>query len=366
FRRVGVWKRARYFSSDLTSREEIQNVRNKVGLIDVSTLGKFRLHGPDALKVLQRVYISDMSQVRPGKLKYSAMCNQDGCLLDDGVVTKLGENDYYLTTSTGRAGGTIEWFRYQTRYDGWDFNAVNLTDTLAAINLAGPQAREVLVKICDADLSNEALPYMGFQEVTLGGQVKAKVLRLGFVGELSYELHLPSSQAQSVWNWLMEAGAELGIRPFGLEAQFVLRLEKGHVIIGQESEARTNLLDLGLGFLWARKDLASKKVGAPALRFAEKQKDRLKLVGFTMNDPDQTPGDGAIVYEGQDVMGFVCTSRKSVTLGQSIGLALVQAPLTKVGGTLNIFQNDGPGEEHFQATVSPTPFYDPQGQRLRM
>lgn len=365
FRRVGVWERPRYFSNDLNSPDEIDAVRNGVGIIDVSTLGKFRLFGPDAVKALQRVYISNMSRVTEGKLKYSAMLNHDGMIVDDGVVTKTGENDYYFTVSTGRAGGTVEWFRYHTRHDQWNFNLVNLTDALAAINLAGPKSRAVLAKLTEADISNDAFPYMGYRKISLAGQIPVRVLRVGFVGELSYELHFPASYGQAVWDLLMEAGKEFGIRSFGLEAQFVLRLEKGHIIIGQESEQRVNLLDLGLGFLWDRKDKESKKVGAPALAFTEDQKDRLKLVGFRMDDPSQTPGDGAVVYEGEDIMGYVCSSRFSRTLEQSIGMALVTQKLAKQGGQINIYKNDSNKPLRFTATVVPTPFYDPEGNRLK-
>ncbi len=365
FRRVGVWERPRFFSSDLTSPDEIDAVRNGVGIIDVSTLGKFRLFGPDALKALQRVYISNMSRMTKGKLKYSAMLNHDGMIVDDGVVAKVGENDYYFTVSTGRAGATVEWFRYHTRYDQWDFNLVNLTDALAAINLAGPKSREVLAKLTEADISNEAFPYMGYREIILAGQIPVRILRVGFVGELSYELHFPASYGQSVWDLLMEAGKEFGIKSFGLEAQFVLRLEKGHIIIGQESEQRVNLLDLGLGFLWDRKDKASKKIGAPALAFTENQKDRLKLVAFQMDDPSQTPGDGAVIYEGKDIVGYACSSRFSRTLGQSIGMALVRQDLVKQGGRLNIYKNDSNNPIRFTATVVPTPFYDAEGRRLK-
>ncbi|MCB2186015.1 MAG: (2Fe-2S)-binding protein [Deltaproteobacteria bacterium] len=366
FRRVGVWKRARYFSPDLTCREEIANVRNGVGLIDVSTLGKFRLHGPDALKALQRVYISDMSKTKPGRLKYAAMLNGDGNLVDDGVLTPVGENDYYFTASTARAGVTAEWFRYHTRYEGWDFHLVNLTDALGAVNLAGPLARQVLAKVTDADVSAAAFPYMAFREITLTGGVPARALRVGFVGELSYELHVPAAAAAYVWDLLMEAGAEFGIKPFGLEAQFVLRLEKGHVIIGQESEGRTNLLDLGLGFLWDRHDLASGKIGAPSLRFQEHQAGRLKLTGFTLDPGEEAPGDGAVLYAGRDIIGHVCTIRHSHALGATIGLALVQEPWARPGGKLNIFQNDGGKELRSVATVTPAPFYDPAGERQKM
>ena len=266
FRNIGVWQRARYFSEDFDCKEEILNVRNNVGMLDGSTLGKFRIHGPDALKALQRVYVSDMRKVKEGRIKYSAMCNDDGCVIDDGVVVKLADNDYYFTTSTGRAGQTVEWIRYHTRFDNWDFHLVNLTDAMGVINLSGPNARKVLAKVVDIDLSNEALPFAGYREFMLKDNVFVRAMRLGFVGELSYELHVPSSYMQAVWDMLKDAGAEFGIRNFGVEAQNVLRMEKCHIILGQESEQRTNLLDVGLGFLWDRTKTEAKTVGAVALR----------------------------------------------------------------------------------------------------
>ena len=364
FRRVGVWKRARYFSEDLSSRSEIANVHHNVGLIDVSTLGKFRIFGPDAYKALERIYTGDMTRVREDRVKYVAMCNEDGCLIDDGVIVKVGENDYYLTTSTGRAGATIEWFRFQTRYDGWEYHMVNQTDAVATVNLAGPKAREVLQRLTDEDVSNEALPFAGCRELRLAGEIRARVMRIGFVGELSYELHVAASQAVSLWNRIMEAGGAFQIKPFGLEAQNVLRLEKGHVIIGQDTEIRTTLHDLGLGFLWHRDKPWAKTVGVPALRFAQAQQGRMKLVGFKMDDPSQTPGDGAIIVDDV-ILGYVTTARYSEILGESIGLALVDARMAVPGTRLQIFQ-EGLGAYRFPARVVPTPFYDPEGRRQSM
>ncbi|RLB33931.1 MAG: glycine cleavage T protein (aminomethyl transferase), partial [Deltaproteobacteria bacterium] len=365
FRRTGIWQRVRYFSNDLTSRDEIMAVRNSVGIIDVSTLGKFRLFGPDALKALQRVYISDMSKVKTGKLKYSAMLNHDGMIVDDGVVTQIGDNDFYFTTSTGRAGNTVEWFRYHTKYENWEFHLVNLTDTLAAINLAGPKSREVLSRLTDEDISNEAFPYMGYRELTVAGKIPVRALRVGFVGELSYELHFPASYGETLWNMLLEAGEEFGIRPFGLEAQFTLRLEKGHIIIGQDTEQRVNLLDVGLGFLWDRNDKASKKIGAPALAFTEGQKGRLKLVGVRMDNALETPGDGAVIRDGNQVAGYLCSSRYSPTLEQSIAMALVTDHMALEGTRLTVYQNDNNKPVDYKATVVSMPFYDPEGKRLR-
>jgi sarcosine oxidase subunit alpha len=241
---------------------------------------------------------------------------------------------------------------------------VNQTDTLAAVNLAGPKAREVLQKLTDEDLSNEVLPFSSCRELHLAAETPARVMRLGFVGELSYEIHVPASRAVSLWNRIMEAGQEFDINPFGLEAQNVLRLEKGHVIIGQDTEIRTNLHDLGLGFLWHRDKPWAKTVGVPALRFSEAQDGRMKLVGFQMDDPSQTPGDGAIVVDDV-ILGYVSTARYSENLGESIGLALVDASVASTGTKLQIFQ-EGLGAGRLPATVVAIPFYDPEGHRLRM
>lgn len=364
FRRIGVWKRARYFSKDFICRAEIENVRYNVGLIDVSTLGKFRLFGPDAVKALQRVYVGNMSKISEGKIKYSAMCNDDGNLIDDGVIAKRGDTDYYFTASTARAGATVEWFRYHTRYDGWEYHLVNLTDAFGAINLAGPNARSVLQKLTDADVSNEAFPFMGYREFTIAETIPVRVMRLGFVGELSFEIHMPASLTQMVWDLLMEAGEAFGIRAFGLEAQSALRMEKGHVIIGQESEIRTTLHDLGLGFLWFREKPEAKTVGAVALKQTEHQEGRLKLVGIQMEDASRCPEDGSLIVD-REIRGFVCTARKSVTLKESVGLALVESQLAKQGTRLELFE-DGSVDARLYATVVPTPFYDPEGKRLRM
>ena len=363
FRRVGPWKRARYFSKDPTARVEIRSVRNGVGLIDVSTLGKFRLFGPDALKALQRVYVSDMSKMSPGKLKYSAMSNDDGCLLDDGVVVQLGENDYYFTTSTGRAGTTTEWFRYHTRFDNWHFQIVNLTDAFGAINVAGPRSREVLERLTGEDVSNAAIPYMGYRQLRLRNAIAVQVLRLGFVGELSFEIHIPASYTATVWNWLLEAGNDMDILPFGLEAQNVLRLEKGHIIIGVESEIRTTLHDLGMGFLWERHKPEAKTIGAFALKETENQQGRLKLVGFKMNDAAFTPSEGSLIVDDK-IQGYVCSARYSECLDASIGMALVESAFSKPGTQLRIFE-DGTKDQRYQATVVTRPFYDPEGQRLK-
>jgi len=313
---------------------------------------------------LERVYVGNMAGMTEGKVKYSAMCNDDGCLIDDGVIVKRGDCDYYFTTSTGRADSTIEWIRFHTRYEGWDFHVVNLTDGFGAINLAGPHARAVLMELTDTDISNDAFPYGGYREFELAASIPVRIMRLGFLGELSYEIHMPSSWTEAVWKMLMDSGKEFDIRPFGLEAQNVLRLEKGHVIIGTESEIRTTLHDLGLGFLWYRRKPESKTVGAPALRFTEKQEGRMTLVGLEMENPSRPPKDGAIIVD-DSIRGYICTARYSMTLKKSIGLALVESHLAELGARLAIFE-EGMVDDRIYARVVQTPFYDPEGKRLKI
>jgi sarcosine oxidase subunit alpha len=189
-------------------------------------------------------------------------------------------------------------------------------------------------------------------------------MRLGFVGELSYELHVPSSYMQAVWDLLKEAGAEFGLRNFGVEAQNVLRMEKGHIILGQESEQRTNLLDLGLGFLWDRTKTDTRTVGAVALRQAENAPDRLKLVGIRMEDDERPARDGTLIVDDK-VRGYVATMRQSFTTGEAVGMALVEAPLADIGTRLEIFEDECNGVR-LHARVVPMPFYDVKGERMRM
>ncbi len=419
FRRAGPWLRARYFGEDPRHgasqetarrlREEILNVRRNVGLLDSSPLGKFRIFGPDALRALQRVYISDISKARPGRCMYSALCNDMAHVLDDGAIVMDDEHNYYFTTSSGRAGSTVEWFRYHTRHDGWDFHLVNLTDAFGSINLAGPNARRVLERVTDDDISNEAFPFMGCRWITVGdggappapggansgpvaAGVQVRCLRLGFVGELSYELHVPSSYCQYVWELLVAAGTDFGIQPFGLEAQYCLRAEKGHIIVGAESEARVTLTDIGMGWLWDREDTVSKKVGAPALRACEKQPGRMKLVGFRVEEAPgplavgagsregagssregggpaegvAAPRDGAVVVAGGEIVGHVCTTRRSDALGWRYGMALVREEVAVRGGKIVLQEEQVPGQgQTCTATVVSPPFHDPAGARLR-
>jgi sarcosine oxidase, subunit alpha len=370
FRLAGEWERASHFG-DERAHDEILNVRSNVGFIDVSTLGKFRVHGADAEKLLQRVYVGDMAKVVQNRLSYSIMCNEEGVVIDDGVITKLSENDYFFTTSTLRAPYTCEWLSFHSKDESWDAHVVNLTDAFAAINLAGPRSREVLSRLASEDVSNEAFPFMGFRLVTLCGDMKAMIARIGFVGEMCYEIHVPASLGAALHEAIEEAGKSMAIRPFGLEAQSVLRLEKGHVIIVVDTDNHTTLHEIGMSKLWANRITDAETVGAPALRFAEKQMHRERLVGFVMEKPEETPPDGSVVVARGEVRGRVCTCRYSPTLNACIGMALVEPGLAAVGGRLEIYRDAGliegrvPSKQTMKARVVAMPFYDPKGERLR-
>jgi sarcosine oxidase subunit alpha len=371
FHLMGAWKRARHFKSEKHVVNEVDNVRNNVAFIDISTLGKFRVYGPDALNLLQRVYVRDMSKVTEGKLTYAVMCTEEGVVIDDGVVTKLGDDDYAFTTSTARAPHTIEWLTFHSKNEGWETYVVNLTEALAAINLVGPRARELLSSLTTEDVSNTALPYMGFRKLTLVGGVRAYVARVGFVGELCYEIHVPASKGPGLLDIVLKKGKAFEMMPFGTEAQTVLRLEKGHLVIVVDTDNHTTLHEIGLTKIWDRGKKECKTVGAPALRFAQKQSHRQKLVGFMMNNVHERAPDGSVIVAQGQVKGRVCTSRYSPTLRQSIGMALVDPDLARDGGGLEIYTDQKlvkgrlPNRQTMLAKIVPMPFYDPQGKRIR-
>jgi sarcosine oxidase subunit alpha len=213
-------------------------------------------------------------------------------------------------------------------------------------------------------VSNAAFPFAGSRDFTIRERIPVRAMRLGFVGELSYELHVPSSWMPALWTLLEDAGREFGIQNFGVEAQNVLRLEKGHLILGQESEQRTNLLDLGLGFLWDRRKTEARTVGAVALHQAESDSGRLKLVGIRMEDATAPPKDGSIIVDDR-IRGYVCTARRSFNTGEAVGMALVEAPLAEIGTRLAIFEDESNSRRPYAEVVT-MPFYDPDGERMRM
>ncbi|MEJ1965103.1 MAG: 2Fe-2S iron-sulfur cluster-binding protein [Gammaproteobacteria bacterium] len=236
---AGDWQRPEYYARSGETRAacidaEVRAVRTGVGLIDVGTLGKIEAHGECAGEFLDRVYSGMFSTLKVGATRYGLMLDDSGVIVDDGVIARLGSERFYFTTTTGNSG-TL--FRELGRLATWwrmPVGLVNLTGHFAALNLAGPMSRAVLSQLTRVDLSHSAFPYLGVREAEVAG-VRCRLMRVGFVGETGYEIHLPAGEAVNVWNALMRAGERFGIRTFGVEAQRVLRLEKGHVIVGQDN-----------------------------------------------------------------------------------------------------------------------------------
>jgi glycine cleavage system aminomethyltransferase T len=251
---AGVWQRPEYYQvagQDRLAciRGEAHAVRNGVGLIDVGTLGKLEVIGPQAAEFLERVYTSNYANLKVGMTRYAVMCDESGVVIDDGVVARLADDHFYFTTTTSGAA-TI--YRELSRLNTmWrlDCGIVNHTGAFAAVNLAGPKSREVL-KLTSLDLSAAAFPYLAVREGEVAG-IPARLMRVGFVGEWGYEIHVPASMGGALWDALMQAGKAHGIRPFGVEAQRLLRLEKGHIIISQDTDGLTTPLEVGMD--WAVK-----------------------------------------------------------------------------------------------------------------
>jgi sarcosine oxidase, subunit alpha len=274
-----------------------------------------------------------------------------------------------LTTTSSGAGAIFEWIQWWAQ-SGWGdgLHVTDLTEAYAAINLAGPRARDVLAQLAALDVSNEAFPYMHVRDADVAG-VPCRLMRIGFTGELSYEIHVPAGSARQVWEALFAAGEAHGIRPFGLEAQRVLRLEKGHIIVSQDTDAATDPLAADLG--WAVKMDKPDFLGRRSLVRVAAEGPRQKLAGFTLADPAApTPAEGLQIVETapdgrQKIIGWVSSARWSPTLKAAIGLCWLPAGLAaQSGAAFTIRRENGSGLT--EARVHHGPFYDPSGDRLRV
>jgi sarcosine oxidase subunit alpha len=361
---MGDWKRPRYYRTATCAaerecvQEEYRAVRERVGLIDVSTLGKLEVKGRDAGLLLDKVYTNRFSDLKPGRVRYSVICDEAGIMLDDGTISRLSDSRYFITTTTGNLDFVQQWLEWWTVGTGWDVYVTNLTGGIAAVNLAGPKARDVLRKLTDCDLEPKAFPYMACREARVSG-IPAILLRIGFVGETGWEIHAPAESGPDLWNALLEAGREFDIRPFAVEAQRLLRLEKRHVIVGVDTDALTNPYEAGMA--WIAKLDKDDFVGKAALSRLESHQPQQSLVGFVMSD-DSVPEDGAAVLLNGQLAGRVTSARYSPVNGKAVGLAWVPAAAAAEGFEIEVRVGGRPT----RATVTQQPFYDPEGARLRM
>lgn len=362
---AGIWQRPAYYGKpeerERCMQEEARHVREKVGLIDVSTLGGLDVRGPDAAELLERVYTFGFAKLPVGRTRYALMTNEQGVVIDDGVCARLGEQHFYVTATTS---GVDRIYQQMLKWNAqWrlDVDITNVTAALAAVNLAGPLSRQVLAKVCeDVDLSAEAFPYLGVRQGEVAG-ISARILRVGFVGELGYEVHVPARHAERLWDALMQAGTDLGIRPFGVETQRLLRLEKGHVIISQDTDGMTHPAEIDMQWAIGRKKPFF--VGKRSIEILEAQPLKRKLVGFTLPQGSPQPLEGHLVLDGPDITGNVTSCEYSQTLGQIIGLAYAGAHQATPGTHIPI-RVEGGAMVH--AKVVQLPFHDPDNLRQEL
>jgi sarcosine oxidase subunit alpha len=277
--------------------------------------------------------------------------------MDDGTIARLADDEFYVTTTSTGAETVVEWFEWWNAVWKLDVEIVNVTGSLAAVNVAGPRARELMTRLTDLDMSNDAFAYLDAKRAPVAG-VNSLLLRIGFVGELGYELHFASPYGEYLWDTILERGADLDARPFGLEPQRVLRLEKMHILVGQDTDSESNALEAGMP--WIVKLDKDDFVGKWSLEHVRERGFREQLVGFETADGVVPPEGGQVVVDGRPG-GRVTSARWSEELGRAIGMAWVPPELAEEGAKL-LLKVDGRFEH---ATVRLRPFFDPEGGRLR-
>ena len=350
---AGPWKRPYAYGEH--PEDEVRAVHESLGVIDVSTLGKLFVEGPGAVQLLERLYPNRFGDMKPGRIRYGVLTSDGGRIMDDGTIARLDDDLFYVTTTSTGAAAVTAWFEWWNAVWGYEAEIVNVTGALAAVNLAGPHARDALVRLVDDpdDVSAEEFRYLDAKELTVAG-VPTLAMRIGFVGELGYELHFCSPAGEHLWDALVAGGAQ----PFGLEPQRVLRLEKGHVIVGQDTDSESNLFSSGMS--WLPKLDKDDFVGKLALEHVAQREEKEKLVGFTMEE-DVVPAEGAqVVVEGFPA-GRVTSARRSEAVGAVIGLAWVPADRAEDGTRVEI-QVD---RLRRGARITSGAFFDPSGGRMR-
>ena len=371
FENVGQWKRPWYYARsgetmhDAVNRECLA-ARNGVCLVDQSTLGRINIQGPDAAEFLNRVYTNNWGNLQVGRCRYGLMLGEDGMVMDDGVTARLGKNHYLMHTTSGGAAHVMTWLErwLQTEWPELRVYLTSVTDHWANIGVVGPDSRKVISKICDdIAFSHEAFPFMSVREGRVAG-VKARVFRISFSGELTYEVNVPASYGRSVWEALFEAGREYSISTYGTEALHILRAEKGYIIVGQETDGSTTPGDLGMDWILGKqKDFLGKRsLSRPDCV----RQDRKQLVGLLTETPTDVLPEGGQIVESPStsvpvpMIGHVTSSYYSACLRRSIALALVKSGRSRMGQKVYVPLLDG---RMVSAAVASPVFYDPEGAR---
>ena len=372
FEDVGQWKRPWYFPKNgedmhAAVARECKAVRNAVGILDASTLGKIDIQGPDAREFLNRVYTNAWTKLDVGKARYGLMCKEDGMVFDDGVTACLADNHFVMTTTTGGAGRVLEWLEiyHQTEWPELKVYFTSVTDHWATLTLSGPNSRKLLAEVTDIDLDKDAFPFMTWKEGKVAG-VPARVFRISFTGELSYEVNVQADYALGVLEQIAEAGKKHGLTPYGTETMHVLRAEKGFIIVGQDTDGSVTPDDLGMGWCVGRTKPFS-WIGWRGMNREDCLKEnRKQLIGLKPLDPNKVLPEGAqLVFDPKQsipmtMVGHVTSSYMSSAMGYSFAMALVRGGLSRIGE--RVFAPLADGSVIEAEIVSPV-FYDPKGDR---
>jgi sarcosine oxidase subunit alpha len=366
----GGWRRPACYVRDRESREqaierEMLAVRRRVALFDGSPLGKIEVRGPGAATFIDRVYTSNMQTLQVGRVRYGLMLNENGTVIDDGVCARLAEDHYLISTTSGGADRIAAWLEewHQGEWPDLELVMLAVTTQWAVLNIAGEHARTMLETLPgDIDFSACAFPHMHVRTGTLCG-LPVRVQRVSFTGELSYEVAVPARDAQVFWSMLMQAGAPHGIEPVGVEAWIRLRIEKGYLHVGSDTDGTTNPLDLGYASAIERK--RGDFIGRRSLERAhDRRPDRRQLVGIEPIAPTDVFVAGAHIVTGDGAArrseGFVTSACSSPMLGRAIGLGLLERGAQRLGEVVTVFDC---GRTAAARIVSPV-FYDTDGGRL--
>jgi len=353
---AGDWRRAYDYGDP---QQEALAVHQSAGLIDVSTLGKLLVRGSEAGEFLDRLYPNRFSDLKPGRIRYGVISSDAGRIVDDGTIGRIDEDTFYVTTTSSGAGAVEEWFSWWLADWRMDVRLTDLTQGLAAVNLAGPKARQILAGLTDLDCSPEAFKYLDGKQANVAG-VPCLILRIGFVGEVGYEIHCPAAHGEHLWDALIAAGEPHGIKPFGLEPQRILRLQKMHILVGQDTDSEST--PFGAAMSWIVKlDKEQDFIGKWALEHFAQEEPATRLVGFTLAN-GYVPTEGAVIVDAAGApAGQVTSARFSPVLDRVIGMAWVPSPFARDGARVTI-SDEG---KTFDASIQTRPFYDPDGEVLR-
>ena len=371
FEDVGDWKRPWYFPEGGESmhdavQRECRQVRETCGMMDATTLGKIDLQGPDVPKILEMVYTNAWQKLKVGRCRYGVMLNEHGMVFDDGVTTRIAEDHFHMTTTTGGAARVLGWLEewLQTEWPNLEVYATSVTEQWAVCTISGPNSRALLSELTDIDLSAEAFPFLSMQEAKVAG-VPARIYRISVTGDLAFEINVPARYGKFVWDTIVDHGRKHGLCLYGTETMHVLRAEKGFIIAGQDTDGTVTPMDLGMDWIVSKKkpDFIGKRSHT---RSDTAREGRKQLVGLLTDDPNFVLPEGAHAVEEvkpkppMKMLGHVTSSYYSPNVGRSIALALIRDGRNRIGTKIQVPTMDGRVEP---VTVTEPVFFDKEGAR---